>query len=120
MVYQHKAVAERAATNVVEADWKQKELPMARYEVVCITKRGGHYNPHERITHVGLNTQQGRMFFTQEQVIAWIEPSQHHSFYVMRAGRNVEVTVATRNGRKYLKTEADGLDPNNLLALPEC
>jgi hypothetical protein len=29
-------------------------------------------------------------------------------------------TVATRLGRKYLKTIADADQPNNLLALPEC
>lgn len=32
----------------------------------------------------------------------------------------VWVEVATRNGRQYLKTEADGVEPNNLLALPRC
>ncbi|MDD5382312.1 MAG: DUF3892 domain-containing protein, partial [Candidatus Margulisbacteria bacterium] len=28
--------------------------------------------------------------------------------------------VAIRSGRKYLKTEADGEAPNNLLSLPTC
>ncbi|NRA05858.1 MAG: DUF3892 domain-containing protein [Nitrosopumilus sp.] len=28
--------------------------------------------------------------------------------------------VVERLGRKYLKTEADGYDPNNLLALGDC
>lgn len=33
----------------------------------------------------------------------------------------VWVQVSKRaNGRKYLKTEADGVEPNNLLALPHC
>lgn len=92
---------------------------MARYQVVCITKRGWHYNPHERITHLGIATTNGQQCFTQEQVIRWIEARQH-SFFVSRSGRTVEVVVAVRNGRKYLKTEADGAEPNNLLALPEC
>jgi len=30
------------------------------------------------------------------------------------------VIVAVHNGRKYLKTAADGYSPDNLLALPEC
>ena len=30
------------------------------------------------------------------------------------------VIVAVHNGNKYIKTENDGLHPNNLLALPEC
>jgi len=39
---------------------------------------------------------------------------------VNAAGRRVRVIVETHNRRKYLKTEADGYAPNNLLALPEC
>lgn len=92
---------------------------MPRYQVVCITKRGGHYNPHERISHIGVATRGGTEVYAQEQVIAWIERRQH-SFYVMRVGRSVAVVVAVRNRRKYLKTEADGAEPNNLLALGEC
>jgi hypothetical protein len=30
------------------------------------------------------------------------------------------VVVATRNGVKYLKTDADSSEPNNLLSLKEC
>lgn len=37
------------------------------------------------------------------------------------AGQSVWVVVAQRaNGRKYLKTQADGIEPNNLLKLPVC
>lgn len=92
---------------------------MARYQVVCITKRGDNYNPFERISHIGVSSQTGVARYAQEQVIAWIDGRQH-SFYVNRAGRIVEVITASRHGRKYLKTEADGSEPNNLLALPEC
>lgn len=35
-------------------------------------------------------------------------------------GKSVWVVVAKRNGKKYLKTEADGDEPNNLLSLPIC
>ncbi|MFI5246011.1 MAG: DUF3892 domain-containing protein [Gemmatimonadales bacterium] len=35
-------------------------------------------------------------------------------------GKSVWVIIATHNGNEYLKTEADGVHPNNLLALPEC
>jgi hypothetical protein len=31
-----------------------------------------------------------------------------------------EVIIATHLGHKYLKTTADGVHPDNLLALPEC
>ncbi len=92
---------------------------MARFQVVCITKRGGHYNPHERISHLGIRTAQGRSVYTQEQIISWVE-SRQHTFFVANAGRTAEVVVATRNGRKYLKTTADGADPSNLLSRPDC
>lgn len=43
-------------------------------------------------------------------------------FYVEQPpGDAVDVEVAeTPSGTKYLKTTADGDEPNNLLALPEC
>lgn len=41
-------------------------------------------------------------------------------FWTTANGKSVWVIVAKRNGRKYLKTEADGAEPNNLLALPRC
>jgi len=92
---------------------------VASYQVVCITKRGGHSNPYERITHIGISTAQGQQRFTQEQVIAWIDSGQHN-FYVQRGHQPVMVVVAIYNGRKYLKTVADGYEPNNLLSLQEC
>lgn len=54
------------------------------------------------------------------QAIAEVENG--HGFYVEQPeGDRVEVVVAvSRFGHKYLKTVADGDDPNNLLALPEC
>lgn len=92
---------------------------MARYEIVCITKRGGHFNPHERISHVGIRTTQGREKYTSEQVVSWID-NRVHRFYVSRGGRTIEVVTAVHNGRRYLKTEPDAYSPDNLLALPEC
>lgn len=41
-------------------------------------------------------------------------------FWTHANGKSVWVIIATRNGRKYLKTEADGDEPNNLLSLPLC
>ncbi len=40
-------------------------------------------------------------------------------YWVSVNNQSVSVIVAIRNnGRKYLKTEADGYEPNNLLSLP--
>ena len=91
---------------------------MAQSQVVCIVKCGGHYDPHERVSHLGATSTHGVTVYTQEQLIEWIEAGEH-SFYVGRPGGSVWVEVASRNGRKYLKTRADGSEPNNLLALPE-
>lgn len=89
---------------------------MPRFEVNCINKRGDHYNPHERIQRIGY---QNSWTLSEDLAIRKIE-SGVDSFYVNVNGRQVDVIVATHSGRKYLKTEADGYAPNNLLNLPEC
>ena len=93
---------------------------MGTYQIECITKLGDHYDPHERITRVGGTNPSGtRWNQSQEQTIGEIE-SGTDSFYVLEKGLRSEVIVASRNGRKYLRTTTDYQDPNNLLALPEC
>ena len=88
---------------------------MAHLEVTCITKRPGHYNPHERIEKLG-----GVGWYKDEsEVIADIERGAN-SYCVSAGGRIVQLVVSTSQGRKYLKTLADDYAPNNLLALPEC
>jgi hypothetical protein len=85
-------------------------------QIACINK-DDRQNPYQRITHVGGTG--WRM--TLQEAIRAIESGQR-SFYVSRGGGNtVRVIVATsQNGNKYLKTEADSSEPNNLLSLPEC
>jgi hypothetical protein len=89
-------------------------------EVLCINK-SDRTNPHERITHIGGKNGDGtRWKITQAEAITGIE-SRKWDFYVTRGGRTVRVIVATsRFGNKYIKTEADGEQPDNLLSLPEC
>lgn len=92
----------------------------SKHEVLCINKSDRH-NPHERITHIGgKNSDNSRWKITQQEAIQGIE-SGKWAFYVKRGGGAVDVIVATsRYGYKYLKTTADGEQPNNLLSLPEC
>lgn len=87
-------------------------------EIKCINK-DDRLNPFLRITHVGgYVTSQWKL--TTDQAIRYIEDGEW-DFYVRVGGRPVRVIVAvSRFGNKYLKTEADGAEPNNLLSLPEC
>ena len=89
-------------------------------EIRCINK-SDRDNPHERITHVGGINRDGVSWkMTQEKAIGGIEDGTW-SFFVGVGGERVWVVVATsRNGNKYLKTQNDGVQPNNLLSLSEC
>lgn len=93
---------------------------MSSHEVKCINK-SNRSSAHERITHIGgLNANGTRWKVTQEEAIAGIE-SGKWKFYVSVKGQTAWVIVSKSvNGNKYLKTQNDGEQPNNLLSLPEC
>ncbi len=92
----------------------------SRHEIKCINKTD-RYNAHERIRAVGGVNPNGTAWkLSQENAIAGMEARQWE-FFVRVDGRMVDVTVAmSRYGNKYLKTTADGEQPNNLLSLYEC
>lgn len=87
-------------------------------QVMCIRKRGNHFNPHERIEGIGGNYP-SQWYTIEETAIRNVERDPR-SYYASVSGNSVWVVVAVHNGRKYLKTEADRHPENNLLYLPEC
>jgi hypothetical protein len=88
-------------------------------QIKCINKTD-RFNPHKRITHVGgftdrlwKITQQGAITLIEiEEWKFWVKPPSADSVWV--------VVALSRYGNKYLKTQSDGEEPNNLLSLPEC
>jgi Protein of unknown function (DUF3892) len=89
-------------------------------QVLC-TNKSDRFNPHERITHIGgINNQGQRWRMTQQEAIQGIE-SGRWQFHVRVGYHDVRVKVAvSAQGNKYLKTETDYYQPDNLLSLPEC
>ena len=91
---------------------------MATFQVTCREK----HSLCERIVSIGCVEVGSGLHrrFTEDEAINSIDRGTD-SFYVERpTGHRVWVIVALHEGRRYIKTEADGEIPNNLLALPEC
>lgn len=86
-------------------------------QIKCINKNPRE-DRHHSITHVGGYTDR-QWKITKEDAIGMIERGEW-SFYTIANGHRRDVIVASRNGRKYLKTTADSDTPDNLLSLPEC
>jgi hypothetical protein len=92
---------------------------MVSFQITCV-KKTRRTEPHQRITHIGGGSREKFWRFTQRDAIDGIE-SGTWSFHVRLNGALLKVDVATGElGHKYLKTQADGLQPENLLALPQC
>jgi hypothetical protein len=92
----------------------------SRHEILCINK-SDRTNPHERIVSIGGRNADGHSWkLSQEKAIEGIDRGEWQ-FFVRRSGYVVNVIVAvSRYGNRYLKTEPDGEQPDNLLSLPEC
>jgi hypothetical protein len=89
------------------------------YRVDCAEKTN-RQGAHERISAIGGYHGGGRWVHKQEDAIANIESGKINYYVDRPIGNRVRIIVATLNGRKYLKTESDGEQPNNLLNLPNC
>ena len=89
-------------------------------EIQCVN-RSERPDPFQRILSVGgMAGERTHWKLSQRRAVELIE-SKANSFYVTRGGRSVEVMVAvSAYGHRYLKTVADGEQPDSLLSLPEC
>jgi hypothetical protein len=93
--------------------------PALNVQVMCINKTD-RSSPHDRIQNIGgVRTDGVRWKLTVPDAIAEIKAGKYR-FFTSVQGKGVWIVIAKNEGREYLKTEADGLHPNNLLALPEC
>ena len=90
-----------------------------RVRVSCINKTD-RQNPHERIRNIGgVRTDGVAWKLSEDQAIADIK-AKKYEFFVHEGGRSANIVIAKHEGREYLKTENDGVRPDNLLSLPEC
>lgn len=89
-----------------------------RRKISCINKVD-RASAYERITNVGGVHNYYPWKFDLDDAIRFIENGTY-SFYTSVGGHEINVIVATRYEKKYLKTEADADTPDNLLSLPEC
>lgn len=88
-------------------------------QISCI-KKSNRSDPHDRIHGVGgVNADGSRWYLTEDAAISGTKEGRWR-FWTTGGGKSVWVIVANHNGHEYLKTEADGIHPNNLLALAEC
>ncbi len=88
-------------------------------QISCIENEPEH-GPHLRIRMVGgLNADGTRWKVSVAEAIAGIEEGRWR-FYVSEGGEKAWVEIATHEGHKYLKTEADSYSPDNLLSLDDC
>lgn len=87
---------------------------MPDVQVHCINKKDRN-SSHEGITHLGGYNWK----WTRSEVIASIE-NKTNTFFTMVNGKRANVGVVDGSNGKYVRTYADGVWNDNLLALMEC
>src|SRR5262249_35118094 len=102
--------------------WQPKGEPEAGlsppFRVTCVIRRRLAGLTRSIVALGGVDAEDEAWQFTEQQVISAIERGE--TFYVQQDSKRVNLVVATRFGKKYVKTEADTLLTNNLTKLPSC
>jgi hypothetical protein len=93
---------------------------MAAYRVTH--HRPDNSDPDRRIEGLGgPDSTTGVLWYRDiDFLIRGLEAGTYRLWTVDQAGNSVWVLVDQKNGRKFLRTQSDGIIPNNLLALPHC
>ena len=92
---------------------------MSKHQVSCIQK-SDRYDLQNKIEFIGGQNYNGTQWkITVDRAIDGIE-SGKWEFFVQIGDIAVDVVISSKNGFKYLKTENDDLESNNLLNLPSC
>lgn len=92
---------------------------MGQVQIKCINKPHRD-SPVDSIVNVGgLNPNGSPWKLSLEAAVAAAERGEYQ-FFVQVGLSRAEVEVATRNGKKYLRTVRDATKVDNLLSLPEC
>jgi Protein of unknown function (DUF3892) len=81
-------------------------------EIICIVPDSS--DPDNRIDSVG------GVGWTKSEDIVIAEIEAGAEYFVEENGAVVDIIVAERDGRKYLRTDPDETSENNLLRLPTC
>jgi hypothetical protein len=88
---------------------------------ICRVAKTAFMNHHQRLRLVGGVNPDGAWWKLPEaEAIAAIEAGRWKFFVASDRGERDVVIAISRYGTKYLKAAADGLQPESLLALPEC
>src|SRR5258708_1252987 len=82
----------------METAWRGSAMASRRLQVMCINKRGSHYNPHERIEAIGGIENGVRWRHLEDDAIRNIERDLI-DYFVNVNNRPVKVIVAVHNGR---------------------
>jgi len=90
---------------------------MADVLVTCVHKED-RQNPHEGIISIG-GPGGGGWNWPRQTVIESINAGTN-TFYTLVNGKRADISVVNGPNGPYIRTHADGIWTDNLLALPEC